>query len=108
MDVMHSQRLHEKLLSPWIICKKEGSIISAHCDCVAGLREVCTHVAAVLFSIDEAVRKLEDVTRTGVKAYWMPPSNKPVEPKLIYEMDLSSPKRKRLDEIQSEYVMKKK
>lgn len=95
---MHSQRLNEKLLSPWIICKDEGNIISAHCDCVAGLGEVCTHIAAVLFSIDEAVRKLEEVTRTGVKAYWMPPSNKPVDPKLIREMDLSNPKRKCLEE----------
>ncbi|KAJ8930183.1 hypothetical protein NQ314_017047 [Rhamnusium bicolor] len=88
-----------------IICKKEGSIISAHCDCVAGLGEVCTHVAAVLFSIDEAVRKLEDVTRTGVKAYWMPPSNKPVEPKLIYKMDLSRPKENVWMKIQSEYKL---
>ncbi|KAJ8970886.1 hypothetical protein NQ314_000972 [Rhamnusium bicolor] len=71
-------------------------LISEHCDCVAGLGG-SLH-PAVLFSIDEAVRKIEEVTRTGVKADWMPPSNKPVDPKLIHEMDLSNPKRKCLEE----------
>lgn len=44
---MHSQRLNEKYLSPWIIAKVDGQIECSHCDCVAGLGEVCTHVAAV-------------------------------------------------------------
>ncbi|KAJ8948507.1 hypothetical protein NQ318_000045 [Aromia moschata] len=78
--------------------KKYGTIISAHC-CIVGLKEVCTHKAAVLFSIDQVIRKYEEVTRTGVKAYWMPPSNKPVEPKRLYEIDLSTPKLRRVEDV---------
>lgn len=95
---MHSQRLNEKLLLPWIICGKDGSIISAHCNCIAGLGEVCTHVAAVLFAIDNCVRELEVKTPTGIKAYWMPPTGKAVEPKRVQEMDFSTAKKKRVEE----------
>lgn len=96
---MHSQRLSEKLLTPWIICEKQGTIISAHCDCIAGLGEVCTHVASVLFAIDDFLRKVEEPTPTGVKAYWMPPTNKPIEPKRVHEIDFSTSKKKCFEEV---------
>ena len=41
--VNHSQRLSEKPLTPWIIAKPDGEIITAHCDCMAGLGETCSH-----------------------------------------------------------------
>ncbi|XP_018014535.1 uncharacterized protein LOC108671493 [Hyalella azteca] len=67
--VMHSMRLNEKLLKPWIIADADGTIISAHCDCVAGVGETCTHVGAVLFKVDAIVRCREKTTVTGVPAY---------------------------------------
>ncbi|CAG9770080.1 unnamed protein product [Ceutorhynchus assimilis] len=95
--VMHSQRLNEKLLSPWIITNEDGTVHSAHCDCVAGLGEVCTHIGAVLFSLDEAGRSREEVTRTGVKAYWMPPTNKPADPSTTAKIDFRTAKQKSQD-----------
>ena len=34
--VMHSQRLSEEPLHPWVFANKEGTIICAHCNCMAG------------------------------------------------------------------------
>lgn len=41
-QVYHSQKLKEKPLKPWIIAQLDGKVISAHCDCLADLEEVCT------------------------------------------------------------------
>lgn len=48
--VMHSQRLNEKALVPWAIIQKDGKVLAAHCNCMAGLGESCTHISALLFS----------------------------------------------------------
>ena len=34
----------------------DGKVLAAHCDHMAGLGESCSHIAAVLFKIDAAVR----------------------------------------------------
>jgi hypothetical protein len=47
--IIYSQRMNDTPLRPWIIAEKGGKIISAHCDCMAGLGEACTHIAATLF-----------------------------------------------------------
>ncbi|KXJ11481.1 hypothetical protein AC249_AIPGENE106 [Exaiptasia diaphana] len=41
---------------PWIICKKSGEIITAHCDCKAGLGETCSHAASIMFKVETAVK----------------------------------------------------
>ena len=33
--------------SPWIGAEKNGIVICAHCDCMAGLGEACSHIAAI-------------------------------------------------------------
>ena len=33
---MHSQVLNESKLNPWVAAQKDGSVICAHCDCMAG------------------------------------------------------------------------
>ncbi len=35
--VKHSQRLSSPHLHPWVVTKKEGEVICAHCNCMAGL-----------------------------------------------------------------------
>ncbi|CAG9814646.1 unnamed protein product [Phaedon cochleariae] len=47
----HSQRSNEKPLQVWIIILKDSSISNAQCTRMAGLGEVCSHVAAVLFHL---------------------------------------------------------
>lgn len=72
--VLHSQRLNEKPLRPWVIAKRDGQIAAAHCTCMAGLGETCTHVAALLFYIEAAVKIRDSKTCTEVPAYWKLPS----------------------------------
>ncbi|KAK0042899.1 hypothetical protein Bpfe_027655 [Biomphalaria pfeifferi] len=72
--VLHSQRLAEKVLQPWIVISQDGIILSAHCSCIAGLGESCTHVAATLFMLEANTRLKESKTVTGVSSYWTKPS----------------------------------
>ncbi|WAR13998.1 hypothetical protein MAR_004103, partial [Mya arenaria] len=55
--VLHSQRLREKPLQPWVIAKPDGVFVAAHCNCMAGLGEACTHVAALLFYVMAVVEE---------------------------------------------------
>ena len=52
-SVRHSQRLSGGLLMPWIVAKTEGTIICGHCTCMAGLGEACSHIAALLFTLEK-------------------------------------------------------
>ena len=72
--MLHSQRMQEKPLNPWVIAENDGRILAGHCDCMAGLGEVCTHVAALLFTVEAAVKLLEARTVTEDNAYWLLPN----------------------------------
>lgn len=81
--------MNEKPLNPWIICHSSGTVASAHCDCIAGLGETCTHVSALLFSIDNVVRpssSIESKSVTDEKAYWAAPSCKPSAPSKVFDI----------------------
>ena len=66
--------MNDTALHSWLICEKEGEIMAAHCNCMAGLGEACSHVASLMFYIDTAVRIRDSKTVTQEKAYWMLPS----------------------------------
>ena len=55
-QVRHSQRANNPLLTTWVLCEEDGTIESAHCTCMAGLCEVCSHVGAILFYLESAAR----------------------------------------------------
>ena len=38
-------------LQAWVAVEKEGLVICSHCNCMAGLGEACSHVAALLFVV---------------------------------------------------------
>lgn len=69
---MHSQRVNEPLSNTWIKTTKDGEVNCAHCDCMAGLGEVCSHVGAVLFYI-EATRRAKSCT--DLPCPWNMPSH---------------------------------
>lgn len=99
---MHSQSVSEKPAQPWIILKKDGTIVAANCDCKAGLGSACTHAAACIFYLECATRIREKATVTGEKAYWLLPSgleNSQIEAKPVSEIDFTSAKnrQKKLD-----------
>ena len=55
LKVTYSMRVSEKPLEPWILMNEYGSVSSAHCTCMAGLAEACSHIGTVLFCL-EALR----------------------------------------------------
>lgn len=54
--VKHSQRMNEKALQVWFLAKIDGEIICAHCTCIAGLSETCSHVAALCFAVESITK----------------------------------------------------
>ena len=54
--MVHSQRLNEPPLKPWVIAEEVSTVISAHCTFMAGLVEVCTHIASILFWLEFTVK----------------------------------------------------
>ena len=48
-QVKHSHSLSATPLKVWVAFKLDGEVISAHGTCMAGIGEVCSHTAAVLF-----------------------------------------------------------
>ena len=93
---MPSQRLRAKPLNPWIIAEKGGRVLAAHCDCMAGLGEACTHVAALLFAIEATVKVRDSKTVTEEKAYWLLPGGvKGVTYSEVSDIDFTSAKTKK-------------
>ena len=56
LKVRHSQRMNETPLSCLVVVEENGEICCAHCNCMAGLGETCTHIATVLFYLEAIVR----------------------------------------------------
>ena len=95
---MHSQRLNEAPLEPWVIARSSGEILSAHCNSMAGLAEVCTHVASLLFWTEISIKIRESSTVTGQAAYWVASSNlSHLQPQTFQDIDFRAPKRKKLE-----------
>ncbi|XP_069108924.1 uncharacterized protein [Argopecten irradians] len=55
-DVKPSWRVTDEPHHPWVALKRDGPVITAHCDCMAGLGETCSHIGALLFKMEAAVR----------------------------------------------------
>lgn len=84
----HSQRTREKPLQVWVIILLDGGVSSAHCTCMAGLSEACSHVAAILFFL-EARPTSTEVSCTETLSQWPIPSTKSVDMVRIRDMDWS-------------------
>ncbi|KAL1479583.1 hypothetical protein MTO96_051739 [Rhipicephalus appendiculatus] len=66
-----------KQYEPWCIVKDDGSVVTAHCTCMAGLGECCTHVAALLFYTEAHVNLgLNKTSPTDVPCKWIEVSRK--------------------------------
>lgn len=87
----------EKALSSWVILSKEGDVDSGHCTCKAGLGETCSHIAALLFFIEDYVTNERDKTVTDKLAYWTAPAKKKITCLPVSEIDFSVPKKLKID-----------
>ncbi|KAJ8909797.1 hypothetical protein NQ315_015317 [Exocentrus adspersus] len=72
--VKHSQRMTEAPLKVWLICEEDGSVRNGHCTCMAGAGEACSHVAAILYSLEYIHINRSNISCTDVKAYWKVPT----------------------------------
>ena len=100
IQVRHSQKFSETPLNCWIIIDNTGEICCAHCNCMAGLGEVCTHVAAILFYLEAISHIQGKKTCTQQMCQWILPSFlKNVEYLPIADIDFTSPsiKKRKLD-----------
>ena len=48
----HSQRMNEKPCQCWTVIDNQEIVLCGHCTCIAGLGEVCSHIGAVLFTVE--------------------------------------------------------
>jgi hypothetical protein len=81
--------------NPWICLDKQfGYVVSSHCTCMAGLGEACSHIAAVLFALDNTTRSgLNDTPAcTSVKCIWADYYKKNVTGATAENLDLSHPR----------------
>ena len=99
--VKHSQRMNEPSLKPWVIAEINGKILCAHCNCMAGLGESCSHIGALLFALEAVVKIRNAKTVTQDKAYWLLPSSvNKVKYETVQEIDFTSArtKKRKLDQ----------
>ncbi|XP_053392305.1 uncharacterized protein LOC128554988 [Mercenaria mercenaria] len=94
--VRHSQRMNETALRPWVIVDTTGVVDTAHCDCMAGLGEACSHVGSLLFYLEAAARINASKTVTQEKAHWLlPRSIDKVPYSMISDIDFTSAETKK-------------
>ena len=101
--MQHSQRLNDTPLSCWIIIESSGEVCCAHCTCMAGLGETCTHIAAILFYL-EVIARIQGTTTTCTQqtCQWIIPAYfKKIDYLPIKNIDFTSAlgKKRKLDQI---------
>ena len=93
--VKHSQTLSATPLKVWVGCKSNGEVVAAHCTCMAGIGEACSHIAAVLFAAEANTQVKQQQSCTSLPCAWLPPSFRSVEYLSVSDIDFRTPKQKR-------------
>jgi len=93
--VKHSQSVLLPPLKVWVITKQDGEVITAHCTCMAGLGEACSHAAAVLFAAEANALTKSQFSSTSLPCSWLPPTFRSVKISEINAIDFATPQHKR-------------
>lgn len=72
--VRHSYSASKAPLLPWVAIRENGTVECGHCTCMAGLAETCSHIAAILYWLETAVRVRNTTSCTSQPNTWLPPS----------------------------------
>ena len=94
-QVKHSQRLSDTPLKVWVAVEENGEVLCAHCNCMAGLGEVCSHVAALLFTAEANTQVKNRTSSTSLPCAWLPPSFQTVPFAQVADIDFTTPRSKR-------------
>ncbi len=90
--VKHSQSMNDTPLKPWTAVAQDGEILFAHCDCMAGLGEVCSHMAASMFNLVAYSSVIKDIACTSRPNEWLPPTMKEVPYAEVSEINFKKKK----------------
>ena len=93
--IKHSQRLSGTPLKAWIVVKHTGEVIAAHCTCMAGVGEACSHVAALLFVLEGNTLLKQQFSCTSLPCSWLPASFRSVLFAEMSKIDFTTPSQKR-------------
>ena len=93
--VKHSQRLSVPPLKVWVATRQNGVVLCAHCTCMAGIGEACSHVAALLFAAEANTQLKSQHSSTSLPCSWLPPSFRSVPFAEESDIDFTSPSLKR-------------
>ena len=75
----------------FLAMKQNGTVVAAQCSCVAGQGEACSHVAALMFYLEDKMRQKDmhippDTSSTGRLQQWHLPPKRVVQPKSLKEI----------------------
>ena len=73
-----------------------GDVFTAQCNCVSGLGAACNHIAALLFALEDCVkRQMEELpvtlSKTSIPMTWNQPSKKLVSPSVVSDLTFTKP-----------------
>lgn len=94
--VNDSQALSARQLEPWLLIRRDGPVKQAHCTCMTGLGEACSHIGAVLYYINAVSQFNIGQTSADTENARLPPfiRNVPCAP---IDLASASAKKRRLD-----------
>ncbi|CAC5417634.1 unnamed protein product [Mytilus coruscus] len=90
---VRSSQTMSRLNDAYVMCTREGAVEQAWCTCMAGLGLSCSHVGALLWKIEYAVRNsMTGVSCTDETAKWNRGTTRNIEPKPLVSIQLKKPK----------------
>lgn len=93
-EVRPSQKANQEHHLPWVLCERDGKIQTGECSCVAGKSKTCSHIGALLWKIEYAVRmNMTGKGCTDDQMTWNRGTTRNIEPRSITSMDFKKPKR---------------
>ncbi|XP_041362106.1 uncharacterized protein LOC121378072 [Gigantopelta aegis] len=92
-DVKPSWRVTEDCHHSWVAVDNSACVLTAHCDCMAGLGESCSHIGALLYKMEAAVRLgYTDSACTDVPCQWNQCFTKKVTPSPVARINFYTEK----------------
>ena len=99
--VKHSQKLSATPVKLWVAVEQQGMVVCAHCTCMAGLGEACSHIAALLFTVEANTQVKKRIACTSLPCSWLPLTFRSVPFAQLSDIDFSTPQQKWKNDINS-------
>ena len=93
--VRHSQQVSATLAKLWVAAEKSGTVICAHCTCMAGLGEACFHISVLMFVMEANIKMQKNVSCTSQLCSWLLPSMQKVEYTPLSHINFSTPSKRK-------------